>query len=159
MKARKEDASQIIPFQPTQFIRECDLSTTRAPARYWSGSGNPVPLPASERARMSNSTPITRWEIVPYVGVGPIQFGQTRSQVRSLLGGNVSVFRKGPSASTETDAFNELGLHLHYDAQDRLECIEAWGPCPIYYKDVALLNVGVQEVLARLAGLGLLSRP
>lgn len=101
---------------------------------------------------------INRWEITPYVGVGPLRFGLTRSQARSLLGTSVSAFRKGPYASTETDAYDGLGLHLHYDGNDRLECIEAWGSCPVYYKDAALLNASVQEVLERLANLGLSSR-
>jgi hypothetical protein len=107
---------------------------------------------------MSNSTPVNGWEITPYEGVGPLRFGMTRSQVRSLLGGKVTTFRKGPYASTDTDAYDELGLHLHYDNGDRLECIEAWGSCPIYYKQASLLNAGTQEALERLAGLGLSSR-
>ena len=107
---------------------------------------------------MSNSTPINGWNIAPYEGVGQLRFGLTRSQVRSLLGGSVSTFRKGPYASTDTDAYDELGLHLYYGNGDRLECIEAWGPCPIHYKGVSLLNASTQEVLERLAGLGLSSR-
>jgi hypothetical protein len=98
------------------------------------------------------------WDIAPYEGVGPLRFGLTRSQAQSLLGRDVSVFRKGPYASTETDAYDALGLHLHYDGKDRLECIEAWGSCPIYYKDTPLLNASVQEVLERLKNLGLSSR-
>jgi hypothetical protein len=107
---------------------------------------------------MKNSTPIKGWDIAPYEGTGPLRFGMTRSQVRSLLRGSVSTFRKGPYASTDTDAYDELGLHLHYDKGDRLECIEAWGPCPIYYQRASLLNANTQEVLERLAGLGLSSR-
>lgn len=99
-----------------------------------------------------------RWDIIPFIGVGRLRFGLTRSHARSLLGTGVSAFRKGPHASTETDGYDALGLHLHYDAKDRLECIEAWGSCPISYKDASLLNTSVQEVLQRLADLGLSSR-
>lgn len=107
---------------------------------------------------MSDSTLTNGWDIAPYEGVGPIRFGMTRSQVQSLLGGSVSTFRKGPYASTDTDAYDQLGLHLHYDKGDRLECIEAWGPCPIYYQGASLLNANIQAVLERLAALGLSSR-
>jgi len=107
---------------------------------------------------MSSSTLINRWDISPYVGVGPLRFGLTRSQVRSMLGGDVSTFKKGLCSSIQTDAYIRLGLHLHYNEDDWLECIEAFGLCPIFYKGVSLLNTNVQEVLKSLADLGLSSR-
>ena len=101
---------------------------------------------------------LDRWDIIPYVGVGALRFGMRRPQVRSLLGRGISVFKKGPYAATETDACDELGLHLHYDTEDQLECIEAFGSCPIHYNGVSLLNATTNNVLERLASLGLCSR-
>lgn len=97
-------------------------------------------------------------DIIPFVGTGPLRFGMTRLQVRSLLREEASVFRKGPSATTDTDAFDHLGLHLHYDAQDRLECIEGFGSCPITYKNFSPMNVSLQEVLVGLESFGLTHR-
>jgi len=106
---------------------------------------------------MSQIAAIKRWDIIPYAGVGPIRFGMTRAEVRLLLGDGLSVIKKWPYRE-ETDAYKEIGLHLEYDAKDRLECIEVWGSCPIHYKGAALLNASIQEVLERLANLGLSPR-
>ena len=107
---------------------------------------------------MANSVSLKRWEIVPYKAVGPLYFGLTRDQGRSLLGEKFSSFRKGPYSATDTDAYDECGLHLYYDEKDRLEAIEAFEPCPVYYRDISLLNISVREVLDRLASLGVSAR-
>ena len=83
---------------------------------------------------------MTAWEIHPYTGVGALQFGLDRARARSLLGSNYSVFRRGPYATNDTDAFDDLGLYLEYDRNERLDCIEAVGECPISYKGITLLN-------------------
>lgn len=98
------------------------------------------------------------FEIQPYIGIGIVQFGMSRGEVRTLLPGSVSTFKKGLDAITLTDAYDELGLHLFYDSSDRLECIDAWGPCPISYKGVQLLGVNLAHVLKGLADLGLDAR-
>jgi hypothetical protein len=61
--------------------------------------------------------------------------------------------RAMPSVSCD-----ELGLHLHYDTEDQLECIEAFGSCPIHYNGVSLLNESTNKVLESLASVGLSSR-
>lgn len=96
-------------------------------------------------------------EIIPHVGVGPIRFGMTRAEVRTVLGNDVSVIRKWPY-TREIDAYDALGVHLEYDSDDKLICVEAWGSCPIHYKDCLLLNASAKEVLQKLADLGLRSR-
>jgi len=91
------------------------------------------------------------WSIIPYVGVGPIRFGLSRAQARALVEGAPSTFRQGPYAISETDAYEQLYLHLYYDSADRLRCIMAFGSNPIHYKHIALLNRRLQAVLADLA--------
>jgi hypothetical protein len=95
--------------------------------------------PASESASMSKTTTIDRWDITPYVGLGPLRFGLTRSEVRALLGDQLSVVKKWPYTN-ETDAYNGLGLLLEYDKEGRLECLEAFASCPIYYQGTSLLK-------------------
>jgi hypothetical protein len=72
-----------------------------------------------------------------------------------MLGDKFSVHKKGPNAF---EAYAELDLHLYYDTADRLEFIEGFGSCPIYYQNVACLRRDAQEVLQALAKLGLTSR-
>ena len=98
------------------------------------------------------------WNVIAFSGVGPLHFGCTRSEVRSVLGGDPALFRKGANAPSETDAYDELGFHLHYDLEDRLECIEAFGSCSISFRNVPLLQVPLGQVIDELAKLGLTYR-
>src|SRR5205814_3061773 len=81
----------------------------------------------------------------------------TRQEVRSLLGDGVSVFKRWPY-TRETDAYNALGLHLEYDNDNRLRCVEAFGLCAIYYGDLSLLKRPIESVAGELEKLGLASR-
>src|ERR1700732_2393896 len=99
-----------------------------------------------------------RWEIIPYCGVGPLKFGLSRNHVRSFFEFVPSTFRKGPYAINETDAYDELSLHLYYDSEDRLRCIMAFESGPIHYHNVVLLKRPLQKIFNDLAALGLTSR-
>lgn len=93
------------------------------------------------------------WEIIPFEGLGNLRFGMKRLRVRDLLGDEYDSFRKGASSQL-TDAYNRLGLHLHYDAEDRLEFIEAIPPrCIPVYHGVELMD-DLATVFRRLAKLG-----
>jgi hypothetical protein len=98
------------------------------------------------------------WEIRPYTGVGPLQLGIDRTSARTLLGGKYSTFRRGPYASNDTDAFDDLGLHLEYDGNERLELIMAFGEITISYKGLTLLGRDANRVLEELAQIGAASR-
>lgn len=104
---------------------------------------------------MNGTGRVASWDIKPYVGVGPLCLGMTREQVRSLLGGVLSVHQKG---SASYDAYKELDLHLYHDTEDRLEFIEAFGSCPIHYQHAYFLRNDVHNVLNELAQLGLFSQ-
>jgi hypothetical protein len=60
--------------------------------------------------------------------------------MRAVLGIAFKEFRKTPSAPNSTDAYAELGLHLYYDAADRLEFIEAFKPSEPRFQSVKLLG-------------------
>jgi|SRR6266852_100726 len=95
------------------------------------------------------------WEIIPYIGVGPLRFGMNRSQARSLIEVPLSTFKRGPFATNDTDAYDDYQLHLDYDPTDRLMCIMAFGECvPIHYKDVVFLGRNIQSVVAEIASHG-----
>lgn len=42
---------------------------------------------------------LDHWDIIAYLGVGPLRFGMPRPQDRSLIGLDISVFKKGPTPS------------------------------------------------------------
>jgi hypothetical protein len=64
------------------------------------------------------------FEIVPYVGVGPISFGMTRAEIRKVLAAPVESFKKTPTSAVAADAFGTLGFHVHYDSNDRCKAVE-----------------------------------
>jgi hypothetical protein len=64
------------------------------------------------------------FEITPYVGVGPIALGMTRSEVRRRLEAPVEPFMKSQTGAAPTDAFDTLGIHAHYDSDERCEAVE-----------------------------------
>jgi hypothetical protein len=107
---------------------------------------------------MSTAISDYNWNIIPYIGVGPLLFGMARFEVRNLLGSPVKSFKRGPFTSVETDAFGPLALSVEYDTMDRLRCIEAFATCPIYFRGISLLNKSPQVILNELTSLGLKAR-
>jgi len=97
-------------------------------------------------------------EIEPFVGVGVIRFGDTRQQVRDALQRPFESFRKVVGAN-ETDAFDELGLHVYYDGQDRVEAIEGFGSASLTIGGLVLLGRSIDDVDKELSALGHSSHP
>ena len=64
------------------------------------------------------------FEITPYVGVGPITFGMTRAEVRRRIAAPVEPFLKTPDSAVPTDAFDPMGIHVHYDSENQCEAVE-----------------------------------
>ena len=68
------------------------------------------------------------WTIRPNVGVGPLNFGMTRQEVRDTLGSQPSGFAKTSGSSSLTDDFREHGIHVYYDDSDHCVAIEMATP-------------------------------
>jgi hypothetical protein len=94
------------------------------------------------------------WEIVPYTRVGPLRFGEPRSEVRGRFGPPSKVFKKVPFADNDTDAFDQVCIHAYYDLTDLLESIDAWGASLIQFDGLPLLGAKVDEITAELARRG-----
>ena len=97
-------------------------------------------------------------DVKPFLGVGKVRFGETRQETRQTLGSQFSSFRKSPGAN-ETDAFDELGLHVYYDSEDRVNFVEAFEPAPIRYEGILLLGRSLQSVDEDMRTLGCCPRP
>ena len=61
------------------------------------------------------------FEIVSHEALGPIHFGMSRDEVQRSVGAAVKLFRKTPVGNL-VDAFNEEGIHVYYDAEDKDKC-------------------------------------
>lgn len=98
------------------------------------------------------------WKITPYESVGPVQLGQRRNEIRRQLGPGFTSFAKDVG-ETETDAYDELGIHLYYDDEDRLELVEAFEPASVSLKGIALLCREFEQVEHDLARQGYKGKP
>jgi len=94
------------------------------------------------------------WEIKPFASVGPMQFGQSRTAIRSVLGAKYDTFEKVPGA-IPTDAYDELGVHAYYDESDRLCLVELFEPASASIDSVELLESDVATVLEELQDRGI----
>ncbi|MEN8694143.1 MAG: hypothetical protein ABF334_05005 [Akkermansiaceae bacterium] len=89
-------------------------------------------------------------EIIPFTGFVGAQFGQLRSKVRQTLGSGFSSFKKTPFSETETDAYDNLGIHLFYNKDDRLEFIEAFPPAQVHFKGIEFINQNIDAVIGEM---------
>ena len=97
------------------------------------------------------------WRIEPFDSFGPLRFGMTRGEVATALNQEPRQFAKGFSPNV-VEAYNEKGVHAYYDADERLEFIEAFAPCKPSYGDVDLLRADSEATLNALSELGLTAR-
>lgn len=93
------------------------------------------------------------WEIAPFKSIGILHFGQSRREVRELLGEGFKSFHRGQEP-TLTDFYTELGLLLYYDKDDRLEFVEVVRPCNVIFNGISLLENDLQAVLTNLLAQG-----
>ena len=93
------------------------------------------------------------WEITPFKSIGILHFGQSRNEVRDLLGTDFKSFYRG-NEPTPTDFYTELGFMLYYDQNDLLEFIEVVRPCNLTFNGISLLINDVQGVLDSLLAQG-----
>lgn len=93
------------------------------------------------------------WEILPFKSIGILHFGQSRSEVRELLGKGFESFHRGQE-STLTDYYIELGLLLYYDQDNQLEFVEVVRPCNVIFNEISLLGNDIQAVLNNLLAQG-----
>ena len=93
-------------------------------------------------------------KIIPFEGLGSLRFSETRAAIRALLNDPDLSFRKGSSTSTLTDAYNALGLHLFYDAQDCLEFIETFPPCNPVFEGQTFSGLPIEMVVTAMRARG-----
>ncbi len=93
------------------------------------------------------------WRIKSFQSVGPLEFGQSRNETRTILGSGFQPFNKAGSGN-QTDAYPSLGLHIYFDDEDRVEFIEAFSPADIDFNGISLLGKKAAEATNQLRALG-----
>jgi hypothetical protein len=92
-------------------------------------------------------------ELIPFRSIGPLSFGDGRQVSREKIGSTFSTFQKVNGAH-ETDSFDDLGLHLYYDTEDRLEFVEAFGPADVTFRGIAFLGRPLEDVAEDMKSMG-----
>ena len=95
-------------------------------------------------------------DIHPFESVGNLKFGNLRVETQRLLKAKPNSFRKAPGEN-ETDAYDDIGLHLYFDAQDRLEFVEAFEPASVSLYGHKLLGRLADDVERDLDAIGLMA--
>ena len=95
---------------------------------------------------------MSSWEVRPFEGLGPLAFGSARHDVRRLLG-PYWTFENAPGA-VETDCFDGVGVHAHYDEAGRLELAEAFHPAEITLDGKSLIGRPAATVFDELESTG-----
>ena len=94
------------------------------------------------------------YEVEPRGGVGPVRLGARRDDVRAAVSDPPDSFQKGALQRYEVDAFDSLGLHVHYTGDDPVvEFIEAFPANGVRFTlgGVDLLGSPAAAVVAALA--------
>ncbi len=92
-------------------------------------------------------------EIIPFKSIGKLSFGDSRDVARAKLASTFSSFEKVTGAMA-TDAFDDLGLHLYYDEQGRLEFVEAFEPAAVDFRGISFLTRDLSGVVKAMKALG-----
>lgn len=82
------------------------------------------------------------WEIKPYKGIGPLRLDMPRNEVHSLLGNDFRTVRG------TMDAYRKLGVHCHFDSEDKLEFVQVMKRCSATYKGQKLFECDIAAVVA-----------
>jgi hypothetical protein len=98
------------------------------------------------------------WLVTTFHSVGPIHFGQRRSEIRDILSAEVRQFKKTPRSVRLTDAYDQFGIHLSFDENDALELVVAFDPArPELFGEI-LLGRPLDDVLSSMNRLGFQQR-
>ena len=92
-------------------------------------------------------------EITPFSSVGVLAFGDVRKDARDKLNAKFSTFEK-VAGENETDAFDDIGLHLYYDDDGQLEFVEGFEPVDITFRGIRFLNRDVTSVVQDMNAIG-----
>ena len=92
-------------------------------------------------------------EITPFSSVGMLAFGDVRKDARGKLNAKFSTFQKD-SDENETDAFDDIGLHLYYDDDGQLEFVEGFEPVDITFRGIRFLDRDVTSVMRDMSAIG-----
>ncbi len=89
------------------------------------------------------------FEVNSYIGVNSIKFGMPREGVRnSLLNYEYRTFRRNSYAESLSDGYEEIGLNVFYDSNDKVEALELSEPACVLLNGFDVFSIPASEVYA-----------
>lgn len=85
-----------------------------------------------------------RWIATPLSEVNGVKFGMERAEVRKILGGKYTEFKKSKFSKTTTDDFGVC--HVFYDLNDRCEAVEIFDECEISIEGKIVFPLDIEAV-------------
>lgn len=89
-------------------------------------------------------------QIIGHEGVGPIRFGMSPEDVRTVLGAEFESFKRTPSSVHPCDHFFRYECFVYYDAQGLVEAVEFAEPATPMLDDLNLLGVSFMSLVERI---------
>lgn len=86
-------------------------------------------------------------------GVGPIRFGMTPMEVRSILGPKFVSFMRTPDSVHPCDHFTDIQCFVYYDLDGRVEAVEFAEPSAPTLNGVNLLNLGFADLIMHISSM------
>lgn len=83
----------------------------------------------------------------PYISVGAIKFGESREEVRKLIG-NYKEYKKNKFSTNTLDDFGFC--QVFYDANNKVEAVEMYRNVKLIYDDVNLFDLDKSELVNKL---------
>jgi hypothetical protein len=92
-----------------------------------------------------------RWEFKPLVSVGIIKFGMSREEVRDLLGGEYTEFKKSKYSKNTTDDYGSF--HVFYTIENKVEAVEIFDGIEIVWNDEIIFPIAMNEIEDKISGI------
>ncbi len=83
------------------------------------------------------------WEVRPYQGVGVIDFGMTRDQVRKIM---KEEYGEEVSIDNGSDHFFDASIFVHYDKEGQAEAVVIWEDM-VSYKENRFVEKTFKDII------------
>lgn len=89
------------------------------------------------------------FEVSSYIGVNSIEFEMSREAVRnSLLNYEYRTFRRNSYSESPSDGYEEIGVNVYYDSNDKVEALEFSEPACVVFNGIDIFSLPASEVYA-----------
>jgi len=90
------------------------------------------------------------FELIPNKGIGNISLNSSRDQVNKSLKTKATVFKKTKNSENTTDAFDDIGVHVYYDKNNKVKAIEAFSESRVILDKKYIFKTPAKDVYQKI---------